>query len=219
MTRILIVEDEERIASFIDMGLRAAGFETELAATGRAALSAVRTQAPDLILLDLGLPDSDGMQVLRRLRDDGDHTPVVILTARSDVIDVVAGFDAGAQDFLPKPFAFEELLVRVRARVGEQQRTLPSTRLVSGGVELDLTGRRVSVAGRAVELSSREFALLEMFIRHPGQVLTRVQLLETVWGLDFDPGSNVVDVYVGYVRRKVGAERIDTVRGMGYRWR
>lgn len=218
MTQILVVEDEPRIASFIDMGLRAAGFATVLAPTGAEALAALRTGVIDLVVLDLGLPDVDGMEVLRRVRGGGDDTPVIILTARSDVIDVVAGFDAGAQDFLPKPFAFEELVVRIRARIAVAASTVGANRLTDAGVEVDLASRRVAVDGVEVELSTREFALAVEFLRHRGQVLTRSQLLDTVWGLDFDPGSNVVDVYVGYLRRKLGQGRIETVRGTGYRW-
>jgi two-component system, OmpR family, copper resistance phosphate regulon response regulator CusR len=166
--------------------------------------------------LDIGLPGLDGFSVLRALREDGCPIPVIVLTARDSVQDTVAGLEGGADDYMPKPFRFEELLARVRLRLASH-RTPELTVLSHGDLQLDLRTRRAHVDGRTVDLSAREFALVETFLRHPGQVLTREQLLSHVWGYDFDPGSNVVDVYVRYLRRKLGAERIVTVRGMGYR--
>jgi DNA-binding response OmpR family regulator len=215
MNRILIVEDERRIASFIEKGLRANGFVTSVADRGREGLSMARTGGFDLVILDLGLPDVDGMEVLRELREES-RLPVVILTARDGVIDTVQGLDSGADDYVTKPFRFEELLARVRVRLREE-RAPEATTLRAGDASLDLRTRRVTVGERSIELTAREFALAETFFRHPGQVLSREQLLSQVWGYDYDPGSNVVDVYVGYLRRKLGEDRITTARGMGYR--
>jgi DNA-binding response OmpR family regulator len=216
VTRILIVEDEARIASFVEKGLRASGFATSVAARADDALARLRVGEYDLVLLDLGLPDADGLEILRTLRGEGARVPVVILTARDGVHDTVAGLDLGADDYVTKPFRFEELLARIRARLRDEP-AAGEDQLAAGAAALDLRTRKVSVEGRAAELSAREFALAEVFFRHPGQVLSREQLLSQVWGYDFDPGSNVVDVYVGYLRKKLGKERIASVRGMGYR--
>jgi DNA-binding response OmpR family regulator len=217
LTRLLIVEDEDRIASFVEKGLRANGFTTTRAATGAEALGMVGFQPFDLVVLDLGLPDLDGFEVLRRMRAEGIQVPVVILTARDSVHDTVSGLDGGADDYITKPFRFEELLARVRARLRNGAGAGTADVLEHGDASLDLRTRRVRVRGHEVELSAREFALAETFFRHPDQVLSREQLLDAAWGYDFDPGSNVVDVYVGYLRRKLGDELIETVRGMGYR--
>jgi DNA-binding response OmpR family regulator len=168
------------------------------------------------MVLDIGLPGMDGFEVLRSLRAQGSTIPVIILTARDTLQDTVAGLEGGADDYMPKPFRFEELLARVRLRLAGS-RTAETTVLTCGRLSLDLRTRRASVDGRTVDLSAREFALLETFLRHSGQVLAREQLLSHVWGYDFDPGSNVVDVYIRYLRKKLGAQRIETVRGMGYR--
>ena len=216
MSRILIAEDEERIALFIERGLRAAGYTTKVAREGDTALSLARSGRFDLMILDLGLPRQDGLDVLHALRDEGTPIPVVILTARSSVSEVVTGFEGGADDYITKPFSFEELLVRVRARLRKEAGSEPSV-LRAGDAELDMRTRKAGVAGRVVELSAREFALAEFFFQHPGQVLSREQILSRVWGYDFDPGSNIVDVYVGYLRKKLGKDRIVNVRGMGYR--
>ena len=216
MTRILIVEDEERIVSFLEKGLRASGYTTVAVGTGPDAVALGRDDAIDLLIHDLGLPGMDGHEVLRTLRARGERMPVIILTARDSVEDTVAGLERGADDYMTKPFRFEELLARVRLRLRDD--AAPETSVLSAGiVSLDLRSRRASVGDRVVELTAREFALLETFLRHAGQVLSREQLLSHVWGYDFDPGSNVVDVYVRYLRRKLGSDVVQTVRGMGYR--
>lgn len=216
MSSILIIEDEQRIASFVEKGLRANGFATTVAADGQSGLSLASTGGFDLVILDLGLPDIDGIALLRGLRDRRSAVPVIILTARDGVRDTVEGLDGGADDYVTKPFRFDELLARVRVRLrgdhgGE------ATVLRAGDASLDLRTRRAQVAGRSVELTAREFALAEMLFRHRGQVLSREQLLDHVWGYDHDPQSNIVDVYVGYLRRKLGKDLIRSVRGMGYR--
>ncbi len=216
MSRILIVEDEQRIALFIERGLKANGYTTKVVRDGESALSLARSGQFDLMILDLGLPRQDGLDVLHALRDEGTPIPVVILTARSSVTEVVTGFEGGADDYITKPFSFEELLVRLRARL-QRPRAPATTVLRAGDAELDLRTRQATVAGQSVALSAREFTLAEMFFQHPGQVLSREQLLSRVWGYDFDPGSNIVDVYVGYLRKKLGKERIVNVRGMGYK--
>ncbi|GAA3609333.1 MULTISPECIES: response regulator transcription factor [Nonomuraea] len=218
MNRILIAEDEARIASFVEKGLRANGFVTAVAGDGVAAHDLACAGGFDLLILDIGLPLTDGFTVLRRLRESMVTIPVIILTARDSVSDTVAGLEGGADDYIAKPFAFEELLARVRLRL-RADRAPEVTVLRVSDLSLDLRARRAYVGDRAVDLSTREFALAEIFCRHPDQVLTREQLLSHVWGFDFDPGSNVVDVYVRYLRRKIGAERIETVRGTGYRMR
>ena len=216
MSQILIAEDETRIASFVAKGLRASGYASTTVDTAREAFDLASSGDFDLLVLDLGLPDQDGFTVLRRLREAKVTLPVIILTARTSVTDTVAGLEGGADDYMPKPFRFEELLARIRLRL----RVEPAgevTVLSHGDLSLDLRTRRATATGVEVDLSAREFALAEAFLRNPGQVLSREQLLSRVWGYDFDPGSNVVDVYVRYLRNKLGAERFVTVRGMGYR--
>ncbi|MCU0282703.1 MAG: response regulator transcription factor [Candidatus Nanopelagicales bacterium] len=216
MNRILVVEDEERIASFVGKGLRANGFTPTVVADGPTGYDYAMTGEFDLVVLDINLPGMDGFEVLRRLRRAGNAIPVIILTARTSTSDTVAGLEGGADDYMPKPFRFEELLARVRLRLRSERRE-DAPVLAHGDLLLDLLTRRAEVAGRSVDLSAREFALAETFLRNPGRVLSREQLLSHVWGYDFEPGSNVVDVYVRYLRRKLGAARIETVRGMGYR--
>jgi two-component system copper resistance phosphate regulon response regulator CusR len=218
VNRILIAEDEERIASFIEKGLRANGFTTAVAADGHEAIALARSRGFDLMILDLGLPGRHGSEVLRELREWDRQMPVVILTARDSVSDKVAGLEAGADDYVTKPFRFEELLARVRVRLRDERAPEPMV-LRAADCALDLRTRRLLREGRSIELTAREFALAETFFRHPGQVLSREQLLSNVWGYDYDPGSNVVDVYIGYLRKKIGDERIATVRGMGYQLR
>jgi two-component system, OmpR family, response regulator QseB len=218
MNRVLIAEDEPRLASFLEKGLRANGYTTTVVGDGQAASLMASDEDFDLLVLDLGLPGKDGLSVLRELRARGQRLPTIILTARDEVSDKVTGLEGGADDYVTKPFRFEELLARVRARLRTDQTAGEPSVLRAGDVVLDPRTRRVAADGKAVELSAREFTMLETFLRHPGQVLSREQLLSYVWGYDHDPGSNVVDVYVGYLRRKVGSGRIVTVRGVGYRF-
>jgi len=221
MSYVLIAEDEPRIAAFIAKGLAASGIQSEVAADGASALALALQGGHDLMLLDIGLPELDGFEVLSRLRASGSTLPVIILTARDSVTDTIAGLEGGADDYMPKPFSFGELLARVRLRLRAAAPDPDSgvNEISAGGIRLDLRSRQARVQGRVTDLSSREFVLLETFLRHPGHVLSREQLLSHVWGYDFDPGSNVVDVYVRYLRRKIGADAIETVRGMGYRLR
>ncbi|MFB2977878.1 response regulator transcription factor [Microseira sp. BLCC-F43] len=221
MNRILIAEDEPRIASFLEKGLKANGFTTIVVEDGDAAIRVADSNDFDLLILDLGLPGKDGLQVLEELRGRGETLPIIILTARDEINDKVAGFEGGADDYVTKPFRFEELLARVRARLRNQKSAPKKDEMIlkAGDIVLDLRSRTVTVGDRVVELSAREFILTETFVRHPGQVLSREQLLNHVWGYDYDPNSNVVDVYVGYLRKKLGSNKIETVRSMGYRLR
>jgi DNA-binding response OmpR family regulator len=218
MPRILIAEDEPRLAAFLDKGLRAQGFTTTVVADGPTASTMAQDEEFDLLVLDLGLPGKEGADVLRDMRRAGQRMPVLILTARDDLDSTVAGLEGGADDYVTKPFKFEELLARIRARLREQSEP-EQTVLEAGRVTLDMRARRASVEGRTIELSAREYTMLEVLMRHAGQVLSREQLLSHVWGYDHDPGSNVVDVYVGYLRKKLGPDVIETARGMGYRLR
>ena len=218
MSRILIIEDEDRISSFVAKGLKAAGFAPTVADTGKEGGYLAQTGDFALIILDLGLPDEDGFSVLARIRSTNVDTPVIILTARSSIDDTVAGLEGGADDYMAKPFRFEELLARVRLRLRPQAAAPEDQVIRVGPLELDSGSRRTRLYGREIDLSAREFGLAEAFMRNPGQVLSREQLLSRVWGYDFDPGSNVVDVYVRYLRNKLGAEWFTTVRGMGYRF-
>lgn len=217
MTRILIAEDEAQISAFVERGLRAAGYDTVVVDDGPPALELLRAGGIDLALLDIGLPTLDGLDVLRQIRREGRTLPIIMLTARTSTRDTVEGLESGASDYIRKPFTFEELLARVRSRLRDTPASSGTT-IVHGEVSLDLLSRRAVVAGREVELSAREFSLAEQFLRSPGTVLSREQLLSRVWEMDFDPGSNVVDVYVRYLRGKLGAHHIVTVRGAGYRW-
>jgi two-component system response regulator QseB len=200
----------------VDKGLRAHGFVTSLVSDGATAVSVARDTDFDLMVLDLGLPDMDGHRLLEHIRTRGERMPVVILTARHAIADKVAGLEGGADDYITKPFAFDELLARIKARLRASGSREPTTLQVDN-VVLDLRTRRASIAGKPVELSAKEFLLAETLFRHAGQVLSREQLLSRVWGYDYDPGSNIVDVYIGYLRKKLGANRIETVRGAGYR--
>ncbi|GAA4894182.1 response regulator transcription factor [Tessaracoccus lubricantis] len=220
MSTILIIEDEARIAGFIAKGLKAAGFTSHTTASGSEGATLAVHGNFDLVVLDVGLSDIDGFEVLERIRGQGVAVPVIMLTARSSVADRVAGLEGGADDYMPKPFSFEELLARIRLRLrteSSQQAGQGVTQLAHNGLVLDFRTRKAQVDGEWVDLSAREFTLAETFLRNPGQVLSREQLLSNVWGFDFDPGSNVVDVYVRYLRGKLGKERFETVRGMGYR--
>jgi DNA-binding response OmpR family regulator len=216
MARILIAEDEDRIASFLEKGLQSHGYTTFTVADGTRAAAIARDDRFDLLVLDLGLPGLDGMEALRQIRDRGEQIPIVILTARNDA--AVAGFETGADDYVTKPFRFDELLARIRVRLNSPAGR-EATILQAGDLALDIRTRRATIGDRSVELTAREFSLLETFLQHPDQVLSREQLLSHVWGYDFDPGSNVVEVYVRALRKKVGNDTIETVRGMGYRLR
>ena len=216
--KLLVVEDEERIASFLLKGLTAHGYSVEWASTGAEALRLGTGADIALVILDLKLPDLDGLEVLAGLRGRGVTIPVLILSARAQVADRVHGLDLGADDYVAKPFAFEELLARVRAQLRSGTAAAVGALRV-GGLYLDVLTRAVTIAGRTVTLSEREFSLLRAFVGHPRQVLSRRELLAMAWGMDFDPQTNLVDVYVGYLRRKIGQPVIETVRGAGYRLR
>lgn len=221
MRRILVIEDEPRIAAFIEKGLRSEGFTPTVAGDGITGFDYAMSGEFDLAVLDIGLPGMDGFTVLDRLRSAGSALPVIVLTARDSGADTVRGLEGGADDYMAKPFRFAELMARIRLRL-RTRTDIPIDQamvLEHGGLHLDLRTRQASVDGRRTDLSAREFAMAEMFLRHPGQVLSREQLLSHVWGYEYDPGSNIVDVYVGYLRKKLGANLITTVRGMGYRLR
>lgn len=219
--RILLVEDEERVASFITKGLRAEGHAIDWVSTAAEAMAMGMDQEFDLVLLDLMLPDGNGLDVLRRIRAHDGAVPIIVVSALGEIDDKVSLLDAGADDYLVKPFAFAELAARVRANARHGQQSART--LTAGEVTLDTKSRVARRGDLAVDLPSREFALLEYLMRHADQVLTRQQLLDAVWGFDFDTGSNVVDVYVGYLRRKLDRPGepsfIETVRGAGYRVR
>jgi two-component system OmpR family response regulator len=219
--RILIVEDEPRIVRLMERGLVAHGHQVESASDGEDGLLMAGDDAIEMVILDIGLPGLDGHEVLRQLRAHRRDLPVLMLTARDDVGSKVRALDSGADDYLTKPFALEELLARVRALSRRRDQAQASV-IEVGDVRIDLLAHRAWRGEREIELAAREFALLEYFLRHPGQVLSRSQILEAVWEYDYDPGSNVVDVYVGYLRRKLrGSDDdapISTVRGAGYRF-
>ena len=219
MTSILVVEDEPGISSFVAKGLTSAGYNVTVVDKGADAISGALGGDYSLIVLDIGLPDMDGFEVLEQIRGQGATLPIIVLTARSSVEDTVSGLEQGADDYMSKPFRFEELLARIRLRLKTANSEDPTNmvQINVGGLHLDLRTRCATIDGEPVELSAREFTMLQAFMEHPDLVLSRSQLLDMVWGYDFDPGSNVVDVYVRYLRRKIGSERIVTVRGMGYR--
>ena len=217
MARVLIADDDPLIGSFLEKGLRASGFATLVVHDGEQAERMSLTEEFDLLILDMGLPKREGFHVLQSLRSRGSKLPVLVLTGRRER-DVVACLEGGADDFMQKPFHFDELLARVRTRLrttGTEQALV----LSAGTVRLDLRSRRATVGGREVELTSREFALLETLLRHAGQVLSREQLLSQVWGYSFDPTTNLVNVYVSSLRKKLDSDVIETVRGAGYRLR
>ena len=213
--KLLVVEDEERVASFLEKGLRAHGYAVEWVQNGQDALQRLMRPGLSLVILDLGLPDLDGLDVLEGLRKRGSEVPVLVLSARGRVNDRVKGLNLGADDYLAKPFAFEELLARVRANL-RPRTAVPPRVLYVGDICIDLVRREATIGERTVGLSAHEFSLLTAFAGHPRQVLSRQELLSMAWGMNFDPGTNLVDVYVGYLRRKLGEPVIQTVRGVGY---
>jgi DNA-binding response OmpR family regulator len=219
VVNVLVVEDEELIASFLEKGLRAHGYGVVRVRTGQEGLNQAAEADFSLVILDLGLPDLDGLEVLQGLRQRGGNVPVLVLSARARVSDRVEGLNLGADDYLVKPFAFEELLARVRANLRSRDQGSADTLLRAGGIRIDLLAREVTVDGRPVSLSSREFSLLKAFLTHPRQVLSRQELLSMAWGMDFDTRTNQVDVYVRYLRRKLGGDIIQTVHRAGYRLR
>jgi len=219
--RVLIVDDDRALRDALRRALVLAGYEPIAVETGEAALTEVARSEPDAVVLDIGLPDVDGLEVCRRLRRSGRRVPVLILTARDEVSDRIGGLDAGADDYLVKPFAYEELAARLRAlaRRAEPGARRPDPVLAAGPIALDERSRRVTVSGKAVDLSPREFSLLECFLRHPGQSLTRDQLLDQAWPFSVAVTPNAVDAYIHYLRTKLGdaGRWIETVRGVGYR--
>ena len=218
--RILVVEDERSIADFIERGLRAEGYAVTCAHDGEAAETEALTGDFGLVLLDVLLPEKSGLEVLAGLRARDTETPVILLTARGETDQKVEGLDLGANDYIVKPFAFDELLARIRAHLRRPDQRA-ATGLEAGDITLDFRTREVTRAGKEVRLTSREFELLAYLMRHPNQVLSRSQILNAVWGYDYDPGTNVLEVYIGYLRRKLdtgdGSVPIETVRAAGYR--
>ena len=216
--RLLLVEDDVKMAGLVRRGLVEEGAAVDVARSGEDALWMAASAPYDAVVLDVMLPGIDGFETCRRLREDGVWTPVLLLTARDSVEDRVAGLDGGADDYLTKPFSFAELSARLRALARRGQKERPAV-LEAGDLRLDPATREAWRDGERVELSTKEFALLEAFMRRPGEVLSRLDLLEHAWDFGYENRSNVVDVYVRYLRRKVGADSIETVRGAGYRLR
>jgi two-component system, OmpR family, copper resistance phosphate regulon response regulator CusR len=216
VSRILIVEDEAPVASLMERGLQEHGFTTAVVTAGREGLSLAASADFDLLVLDLDLPDMDGVEVVRRVREHDRRLPIIVVSPPGEPSAPGAVLEGEADDFVRKPFPFDDLLARVRIRLRDDLGP-EETVLRASGATLDLLTRRASVGDRTVDLTAREFALAETFFRHPGQVLSRQQLLSRVWGHDYDPRSNLVDVYVGQLRKKLGEDLFTTVRGMGYR--
>jgi DNA-binding response OmpR family regulator len=219
MKRILIIEDEIRIINPIKKGLQTNGFIPAVAQNGQEAILAARDADFDLLILDIGLPDIDGWVVLKKLRERGERMPIIILTARDDIGDKVAGLEGGANDYLTKPFIFQELLARIRLRLKENHHAQEKKEniLKVGSIILNLHTHQVNIGDRTIELPAREFSLLEILMHNPGLVISREHLLREVWGYDYDPGTNIVDVYIGYLRKRLEVYAIETVRGVGYR--
>ncbi len=217
MAHLLLVEDDPRIRSIVERGLGARGFGVTSAADAAAGAELARILEVDLVVLDLLLPDRGGLAVLEEIRADKPRLPVIVLTALDDVGAKIGGLDAGADDYLTKPFSVDELAARIRARLRAAS-LADSPAITAGPLTVDVLAHRAVLGGRPVPLSARELALLIAFARHRGMVLSRAQLLDLVWGLDSDPGSNVVEVYVAALRRKIGPAFVETVRGIGYRF-
>lgn len=215
--QLLLIEDDERIRQVVERGLGAHGFAVAPAPSAESAIAALRGCCFDLVLLDLGLPDADGFALLRAIRTARPRLPLIVVTARDDMRSKLDSLNGGADDYITKPFSIAELTARIHTRLRwcEQDGAL----LAAGPVMLDLASRRATFAGRSVVVSAREASLLAAFLRHPGELLSRDELLRLVWEIEFDPGSNVVDVYVAALRRKLGPDVIETVRGRGYRLR
>jgi two-component system response regulator MprA len=220
--RILVVDDDRAVRESLRRSLSFNGYTVDLATDGMDALGKISEARPDAVVLDVMMPRLDGLEVCRRLRSQGDDLPILVLTARDSVSERVSGLDAGADDYLPKPFALEELLARLRALLRRRapEASADSEAMVFDGLRLDLATREVSRDGRTISLTRTEFALLEMLMANPRRVLTRARILEEVWGYDFPTSGNALEVYVGYLRRKTEAEGeprlIHTVRGVGY---
>ncbi|MEL6231166.1 MAG: response regulator transcription factor [Cyanobacteria bacterium J06627_3] len=220
MNRILIAEDNPHIVDFLRAGLKAHGFTILVVEDGRHVTALAHSEDFDLLILDLGLPGKDGLLILREIRGQGELLPIIVLTARDGVDDTVTALEGGANDYVKKPFRFEELLARIKVQLRDrnsQYRPPSETVLRVGDLSLDLLTRQAQVGNRIVELSAREFVLAEVLLRHPMQVMSKEQLLNRVWGYDYDPGSNIIEVYIRHLRKKLGSDCIETVRGMGYR--
>ncbi|MEM1254010.1 MAG: response regulator transcription factor [Cyanobacteria bacterium P01_H01_bin.21] len=220
MNRILIAEDNPHIVDFLRAGLKAHGFTILVVEEGGQVVELAHSDDFDLLILDLGLPGKDGLAIMREIRGQGEQLPIIILTARDGVDDTVTALEGGANDYITKPFRFEELLARIKVQLRDRNRHQPltsETLLRAGDLTLDLLTRQASVGDRIVELSAREFVLAEVLLRHPMQVMSKEQLLNRVWGYDYDPGSNIIEVYIRHLRKKFGSGYIETVRGMGYR--
>lgn len=219
LMRLLVVEDDKKTAAFVAKALKAEGFAVDVLRDGSDALAALEGKSFDAVVLDIMLLGRDGLSVLRQMRANGDATPVLLLSARGSLTEKVEGLDAGAEDYLPKPFALEELIARVRALVRRASDT-KSPVLCVGDLRLDTVSRLAERAGRKIELTSREYRLLEYLMRSPGRVCSRMMILEKVWDYSFDPGSNLVDVYIGKLREKIdaggGSKLLHSVRGEGY---
>ncbi len=217
--RVLVVEDDRTIARFVELELMHAGYRVQKAADGNEALAAIEAEEPDLLILDLMLPGLDGLEVARRLREEGRTMPILMLTARAETHDVVSGFDAGADDYLKKPFEVPELISRVRALLKRTERDRGSSVYSAAGIDVDLDSRRAALDGTPLDLTAKEFDLLAYLVRHAGRVISRDEILEKVWGEGRSTDSNVIEVFVCHLRNKIGDREntvIQTIRGVGY---